>query len=152
MWGVFLVSTHMSGATARLTGDAGVVGSGFLLSGGFVMTCAHVVATALGKGEWGLCRPGERVTVDLLGAGKPGLSAEVVVFHEMVRSDRLFDDPVADIAVLRLIEAAPPGGIDALQVTRHPVAGERITAFGFPAGLDNGTVAGGEVLVQDGWN
>ena len=142
----------MSGAIVRLNGQAGVVGSGFLLSGGFVMTCAHVVATALGKGEWGLCRPGDRVTVDLVGAGKLGLPAEVVVFHEMVRSDRLFDDPVADIAVLRLIDATPLGGIDALQVTRHPIAGERITAFGFPVGLDNGTIAGGEVLVEDGWN
>jgi len=83
----------------------GVVGAGVLAPGGFVLTCAHVVAAALGVPDDGP-PPREPVTVDFspVGAPEPRL-ARVVDGGWFPALDHS-----GDIAVLRLASGEPPAG------------------------------------------
>jgi len=90
----------LKAATARiLVGDTdATAGTGWLLVGGFVATCAHVVRHALGVGNGGSPGPGARVRLcfPFAEAGGEPLDAEVAG----CRSD-------VDVAILRIIGEAP---------------------------------------------
>ncbi|MTH60052.1 serine protease [Paracoccus litorisediminis] len=148
------MASHFPEHVARIWSSGAtpsVVGAGFLLEGRFVMTCAHVVAEALGRGKVSRCEVGEIVNLDLPSTGHVDLCASIVAYFPMVWSDRLIDDPVADIAVLRLGDSSVSGGVMPGRVNRRLVPGQHFTTFGFPSGYDQGTPASGEVVVQDFW-
>lgn len=122
----------------------GVVGAGVLMPGGLVLTCAHVVAAALGEPPDGP-PPREPVVVDFSPCGAPEPR------RARVTGDGWFPalPGSGDVAVLRLESGGPPPG-----ATPAPVdPGNRsdlttVTAYGYPnPGLSDGlwvtaTVAG----------
>ncbi|HSA48863.1 MAG TPA: trypsin-like peptidase domain-containing protein [Yinghuangia sp.] len=113
----------------------GVVGAGVLIPGGLVLTCAHVVAGALGEPADGP-PPRKPVMVDFSPCGAPEPRAARVVhggwFPALDRS--------GDIAVLRLDSGEPPPAAAPAPL----VAGSRAEAgavrvYGYPSpGLSDG--------------
>ncbi|SOD65683.1 WD40 repeat [Streptomyces zhaozhouensis] len=99
--------------------DGTVVGAGFHVGAGTVLTCAHVV-TAAGSG------PGRRV--ELRFAREPeGSSAAGVV------DDRAWREPEgADIAAVRLAHVPPSAGTVMLG-SAEGTRGHRVSSYGFPA-------------------
>lgn len=137
-------------AVARFRDGAGaVVGAGFLVDGGLVVTCTHVVAAALGRDEGE--RPDQRITLEFPVRGPAGpahRTATVVGWTPTGPDDR------GDIAVLRLDDDVPDGVRPArLSPAPAPVDAE-IDAFGFPAALgEHGLWARGRIRKEQatGW-
>ncbi|MEU8234769.1 serine protease [Actinoplanes sp. NPDC048967] len=111
-------------------GGGAVVGAGFLVGDGLVVTCAHVVAAALGRDEQQ--RPGGPVTLEFPVRGALGTArrtAEVVGWTPTRPDDR------GDVAVLRLDEGAPEG-VRPVALSPGPApSGAEIKALGFPGDL-----------------
>ncbi|MGW4947903.1 nSTAND1 domain-containing NTPase [Actinoplanes sp. NPDC004185] len=111
-------------------GDGTVVGAGFLVGDGLVVTCAHVVAAALGRDEQQ--RPGGPVALEFPVRGPLGparRTAEVIGWTPTRPDDR------GDIAVLRLDDDLPEG-VRPLPLSPGPVpSGAGIKALGFPDDL-----------------
>src|SRR5262245_19759063 len=147
---------HFTRPVARIReGGSAICGTGFLVGGRHVLTCAHVVDDALGRSRGTEQRPEGEITFDLQFLGKEALRARIVAWYPMRSMSELVRDPVADIAVLEITTAIDlSGGIVVAQVDRRvPPAGTRFLTYGFPEGFDNGTQASGEVLIEDagGW-
>lgn len=141
------------GPVARIRNGAGAVcGAGFLIGDRHVMTCAHVIDDAVpGRSRGDVDVPDDLITLDLPFLERRGLPARVVAWHPMV--DDVEGTPVSDIAVLELEEAVP-GGLDAREaVLSEPPVKTAFFTWGFPAGLDGGAEAGGELRMTDagGW-
>lgn len=125
----------------RVLSARGVVqGAGILVMPGVVLTCAHVVASAVGQGQ-GQGRPDARPTTAVLVdvPGCPGGAAGEAV----VMPDAWFPGPLAggaggDLAVLRTGWAPPDG----TAVARAGPCGEpdrrEVHVYGFPAGAPEG--------------
>ena len=150
------MTVHFTGPVARFVGrDDEVCGSGFLVGGRHVLTCAHVIDDALGRDRGTAERPGEEIGLDLPFLRKTGLRGRVVAWYPMRDAAELVADPVADIAVLELVtEVDLAEGITPAKVDRRAQgAGAGFVSYGFPEGYDNGALADGEVLVVDpgGW-
>ncbi|WP_433717257.1 trypsin-like peptidase domain-containing protein [Actinoplanes sp. CA-051413] len=111
-------------------GGGTVVGAGFLVGNGLVVTCAHVVAAALGRDEQQ--RPGGPVALEFPVRGALGSArrtAEVIGWTPTRPDDR------GDIAVLRLDDGVPEG-VRPLPLSPGPVpSGAEIKALGFPDDL-----------------
>jgi HEAT repeat protein len=121
----------------RVRATAGrVVGAGFLVTADRVATCAHVVRDALGLGRGEPVPPRSTLQLDLpLLDGTPKTVGEFEWW-----------DPDADLAVLSLRPV--PGAAPVVRTAgleNHPV-----TAFGFPAGFNDGMYAGATVLGRQG--
>ncbi|MFF4601340.1 trypsin-like peptidase domain-containing protein [Streptomyces sp. NPDC001339] len=116
------------------------VGGGVLVTDRYVLTCAHVVNSALGRGRYDQDTPGRNDTVTLrlphVAAGTD-LAARVV--REMwvpPRARAAGRDPVepgqvpyhGDLAVLELT-AAPPEGAEPAPFLQHGYAGETIALW-----------------------
>jgi ABC-type dipeptide/oligopeptide/nickel transport system ATPase subunit len=115
-------------ATARILDDGGVpAGAAFLMPGGLVLTCAHVVSGVLGLPAERALPAGAEVTVDFpLAASSPGITGRVL-FSMPVAADN-----TGDIAVLRLAGDLPPDAVPLRVVAADDLAGHRWRAFGFP--------------------
>ena len=129
------------------TVDGGVVGAGFLVGECLVLTCAHVIAQALGLTDTPADPPLAPIVLDFpLLAPHTQLTARVV-FWCPVQSDGR-----GDIAGLKLLDE-PPNGAEAIhfasseQTWQHPYR-----AFGFPAGQDDGVWSEGRLLGRQGTN
>ncbi|WP_058043805.1 trypsin-like peptidase domain-containing protein [Streptomyces roseifaciens] len=108
-------------------------GGGLLLSADTMVTCAHVVNTALGRDKRAQDRPLGPVTVSFpLAAARPSSRATV-------REDGwcpIAADGSGDIAVLELLPTvAEPSS--APLVTRLDLRGHNVHAYGFPHGSDD---------------
>ena len=93
----------LDAAVVRLRAHTGeVVGSGFLVEAGHVVTCAHVVARALGRNPQEAPVETDAVLLDfpLVAAGVM-VRAQVAVWHPIQDDDR------GDVAVLSLMEEPP---------------------------------------------
>ena len=115
--------------------DAGgaIAGAGFLVSEEHVLTCAHVVARALGLPDDTLEAPHVGVGLDFpLVAPEHVLTAHVILWQ-----------PESDVAGLEL-DGDPPAGARAVcLVTADDLWGHPFRAFGSPAGHDDGVWASG---------
>ncbi|WP_035694284.1 S1 family peptidase, partial [Azospirillum halopraeferens] len=126
-------------AVVRVRRDTAVVGAGFLAAPGVVLTCAHVVADALGISRDGTPDDGAAVMVDFpLIAADRTLSARVPV-----KWWRPFGH---DVAVLALAPESAPGVPPAPLAAVPAGAGASFSAFGFPKGFPGGRRERGEVI------
>jgi tetratricopeptide (TPR) repeat protein len=118
----------------RRSRDGVPVGSGFLIPGGRVLTCAHVVADPPGEQP-----PDEPVFAEFQWAGDDRPIPAVVApggWHP-----DLDDSGRGDIAVLDLTEPLPAGAsAPPLRVTDRRVLDHRVRVFGYPRGHEYGAV------------
>ncbi len=151
------MATYVTAPVAAVRGkDGESVGTGCLVLGRFVLTCAHVVAEAVGADEASPAAPDGTVMLDLPFLGHRGLSAKVAAWYPVRPLADLVRDPRADIAVLELEGGREiAGGLRPEDIDRRPpLPGSRFLTYGFPDGWsESGTRADGEVLVAvpGGW-
>lgn len=119
--------------------NGNVVGAGFLVAAGYVLTCAHVVAETLGVSGTIENAPKQSVQLDfpLLAPGQT-IAASVVFWKPVSQTTS-----VEDLAILKLLATAPVGAnyvtLNAAQSSwKHSLA-----IFGFPQGYDQGVWATG---------
>jgi WD40 repeat protein len=124
------------------------IGVGCLLDGRVVVTCAHVVATALG--DDGLAfgdRPNGAVSLRFPYSTRKTeiFKGEVLGWYRRVDFDALPDDGLADIAFLTLA-GTPPDDVQAATITEDKnLAPRDFEAFGYPAGMSMGDGTAGRV-------
>jgi AAA-like domain/Trypsin-like peptidase domain len=118
-----------------------VVGAGFLVSSNQILTCAHVVADALGLPRATVEKPDLRVSLDFpLLAPNDILKAKVVFWCPVNPNESC-----EDIAGLELESLPPDVAKPALLVTSQDLWGHTFRVFGFPSGQPNGVWASGEL-------
>jgi len=115
-------------------------GTGFVAAPGLILTCAHVVNTALGRRENAAERPDEKALVEVWFEAAPG--ARIVATVD-TNPDAWSEPPFerargADICVLRLREQAPDGVVAAECAAAGDAALEsdepfQANAFGYPS-------------------
>jgi signal transduction histidine kinase len=113
-----------------------------------VLTCAHVVAQALGVPEGTVETPQGEVLLDIpLVAPEQRLSARVVCWQPAK------SDGSGDVAGLELLDGAPAGANSVRLVQADEPWGHTFRAFGFPKGYENGVWASGRILGREatGW-
>ena len=138
------MTQSLNGAIVRIrAGNGRVIGAGFLVGERQVLTCAHVVADALGIQRSTQRTPPGDVPLDFsLVAPDECLTAKVVYWHQM-----------DDIAGLEL-PGEPPDGVQPTRLVQvDDPWGHMFLTFGFPAGYDDGVWASGRILAQQaaGW-
>ncbi|MEH2370182.1 nSTAND1 domain-containing NTPase [Nostoc sp.] len=133
----------------RIYSNSGkVIGAGFLVSHKYILTCAHVVADALGLPRKTTQMPDAEITLDFpLVAAQQYLKAKVV-FWKPVNPDA----EIEDIAGLEL-ENSLPGSQSAPLITSDDFWGHPFRVLGFPGGQTNGVSAVGELrgTLANGW-
>src|SRR5665213_2175985 len=77
-------------------------GTGFLIDRRRVITCAHVVNTALGRDRGSVARPGLPLRLDLPFVHAADIEASVVEWRAPVAYKNLEYDKPSDIAILRV--------------------------------------------------
>ncbi|MEL7039084.1 MAG: trypsin-like peptidase domain-containing protein [Cyanobacteria bacterium J06592_8] len=133
-----------------------VVGAGFLVTEKYILTCAHVVASALGIDSSSLQIPTESIHLDFpLVARETRLRAKVV-FWSPVNPDKEFENTPEDIAGLELESQLPNNALPVELVTSEDVWHHHFTTFGFPEGNPSnlsGVYSGGILLGKNasGW-
>ena len=129
------------------TKAGGVAGAGFLVSERHILTCAHVIAQALGLPDDTVEPPSSPVSLDF-----PRLASHTLLTAKVVFWCPVQEDGRGDIAGLELLDK-PPDGTEAVhfapteQTWQHPYR-----AFGFPAGQDDGVWSEGRLLGRQGTN
>ncbi|GGP73970.1 nSTAND1 domain-containing NTPase [Streptomyces abikoensis] len=132
---------------ARLWSDGGApLGAGFLAAPRTVLTCGHVISAIAGEAESAPLPPGLTVELDFPLAGRTSQRRTA----SLLRHVPVADDGTGDIAVLSLAEDPPTGAepvrlLDVDSVRDHP-----FTAFGFPAGDDEGVWSLGTIVDERG--
>jgi formylglycine-generating enzyme required for sulfatase activity len=125
----------------------GVHGAAFLVGPRTVVTCAHVIARALGLPDDQPDKPDGGVELDFPRLpDDPRVSARVVGWRGMREAG-------GDIAVLEL-ESDPPAGAGPARLMREATVWHHaFHAFGFPENFDDGVIATGELLgaLGQGW-
>ncbi|MFE4534817.1 hypothetical protein ACFRKB_07000 [Streptomyces scopuliridis] len=135
--------------------DGSAVGVGFLVTGELAVTCAHVVASALGLDEDERPAAGATVEVDLpLGpaAGRadgPAPDGPVVVSAAVEYWPEDGPSGARDIAVLRL-RSAVPGSVPLRMAEADDVWGHPVRTFGFPARHADGVWHAGVLRARQG--
>jgi S1-C subfamily serine protease len=122
------------------TVDGSVIGAGFLVSDRHLLTCAHVVADALGIDSNISEMPTKTIELDfpLLSTGQK-VTAKVV-FWKPINSGKMGED----IAVLEIGPLTLPKGLQAARlVTGDEMWGHPFRIFGFPQDRDDGIWANG---------
>lgn len=134
-------------AIARFYRGSKVIGAGFLVEGGYLLTCAHVVRDALGAAK-AQDPVGQTVKVNFPFASlNQKLDARVLLYRLEQR-----EDAALDVAGLQLLGEIPPG-IEAARPVPGHVAGLKFKAFGFPEGHPRGIYSYGELRdeLPHGW-
>lgn len=126
-------------AIARIFDTQGnVIGTGFLVAPGYVLTCAHVVLQAIGIAKEQFAeykgQPEELITLDfhVLASGQP-IKAEVVAWMP-------YSLDSGDVAALKLSASAPNGvtPVPLVTVTRAEVENEPHSVYGFGRSASGG--------------
>ncbi|MEG4918307.1 serine protease [Microcoleus sp. B7-D4] len=127
-----------------------VVGAGFLVSQKHILTCAHVVAYALGLTPRETVEmPDAEITLDFPLLPSQRLFKARVVFWRPLNRDKFEED----IAGLEL-ESLPPNGFRCVRlVTSDDLWGHPFQVLGFPEGQPNGVPASGVLRTRNakGW-
>lgn len=121
-----------------------VVGAGFILSEQQILTCAHVVRTALAMPQDALLPDNSLVSLDFpLIAPQQQLQARLASWNN-----------AKDLAFLYPVQPLPTGTLPAnLEKLPADLWGHEIRAFGFPTGYDQGVWCEGKLLGKNalGW-
>jgi hypothetical protein len=141
---------------AQIAGNGGVKGAGFLVPGGYVITCAHVVNQALGRRNESAERPNAteqtRVAFPWSNDGQRVHDGYVAAWFPLPAT-RIAGEGRIDIAVLKL-DPPPPADLHPawLQELDH-VDSQRVRTAGFPTGYALGRHAQGRLEGTDagGW-
>ncbi len=123
--------------------DGTPVGAGFLVTEKLAVTCAHVVATALGLQAAPAETPQAEIQLDFpLVKEGAACAARITAWQ-----------PDVDIAVLELLGELPAGVGPGKLFQAADLWGHPFRAFGFPAGFDDGVWASGRILAPQaaGW-
>lgn len=132
----------LGSAIVRVAGPAGPAGAGFLVAPGLALTCAHVVADALGAPRAQVTAPTGVLTLD-----RPLSGASAQVVAEVEHWVPLRADGTGDIAVLRL--RTPVAGAGALAMASPTsVWDHSVRVAGFPAAFPGGVWHAGRLR---GW-
>lgn len=128
----------------------GVVGAGFVVSDEYILTCAHVVATALGIDSDTPQKPTQEVEIDFLNINliKP-LTASVEFWLPVNPGN-----PPEDIAVLKLNKSLPmQAQIAPINMTECGLYDHEFEACGFPERRSGGAWAEGVIkrYVDGNW-
>lgn len=136
-------------SVVRIYSNSGkVVGAGFLVSPKYILTCAHVVADALGIARNTVEMPNAEVRLDFPLVAAQQFYMAVVVFWRPVNPNEFAED----IAGLEL-ENSPPDAEAARLVGAKELWGHRFRVLGFPKNQANGAWADGEIRagLANGW-
>ncbi|AOY79842.1 serine protease [Moorena producens JHB] len=129
--------------------NGAVVGAGFLVSNGYLLTCAHVITEALGILQTTQDAPSEPINLDfpLIAPGQK-LTASVVFWKPVSETE-----VIEDIAGLRLNSKLPDSAQPVQLVTAEDLWNHSIRVFGFPKGHDHGVWASGVLRDKNakGW-
>jgi type II secretory pathway predicted ATPase ExeA len=129
------------------TKAGGVAGAGFLVSERHILTCAHVIAQALGLADDAPDPPSSTVSLDF-----PQLALHTQFTAKVIFWDPVQDDGRGDIAGLELLDK-PPVGAEAVHFApAEQVWDHSFRALGFPSGYDDGVWATGRLLGRLGTN
>jgi len=121
----------------------GVVGAGFVASEGHVLTCAHVVARALGMEQAGQAMPEADLTLDFPLVAQSSIVAARPILWRPIDPAPGSPKGMQDIAVLRLLTDPPSLSRPCPLVSSTDLWGHTFRAFGFPARRDDGVWAAG---------
>lgn len=110
-------------------------GAGLLADPTHVVTCAHVVNTALGRDVRAVDRPEATIAVAFPYAGRAGRQGRVVVWRPVRAAG-------GDVAVLELVEPAPPEAAPVRLVAAATLVDHAFVVWGFPQG------GAGEMLAE----
>ena len=137
------MSEALESAIARIYHqEGGIVGTGFLVSEQYVLTCAHVVADALGLDRYTVEKPQEPVSLDFPYLGVAGVTGQVMEWKPRAETETSEGD---DIALLQL--ESPVRGQQTRLVWTANISGDRYRASGFPRGYDSSVSSYG--IVRD---
>ncbi len=126
-----------------------VIGAGFLVSQKYILTCAHVVADALGMQRKTIEMPDAEVSLDFPLLAPKQLFKAKVVFWQPVNPEQFAED----IAGLELESFPPETAKPAQLMTSENLWGHSFRVLGFPAKQSNGAWASGELRagIGNGW-
>ena len=134
--------TQLESAVARIYHKEGaIVGTGFLVSEHYVLTCAHVVAEALSLDIYAVEKPKESVSLDfpfLKDVGR--VTSNLMEWKARSKTETSEGD---DIAVLQL--ESPIRGKQTRLLWTSNISGHRYRASGFPRGFDSSVASHGIV-------
>jgi tetratricopeptide (TPR) repeat protein len=124
--------------------NGAVVGAGFLVSKKHVLTCAHVVADALGIARDTQDIPTEDVYLDFpLVGSETQLTARVVFWSPVPPKGSTSVKDKEDIAGLELNNSLPEGVQPVKLIIKKELREHPFRTFGFPSGHDDGLEATG---------
>ena len=140
----------IDGAIVRIWNKNLVVGAGFLVDEGHIMTCAHVLDAAVGRPRNTPEHPEEFVAVDFPLVDK--LRGRKLACQVSASAwTPLKADGTGDMAVLELDSPASDGTCTVtLGSATGDLWGEECRTFGFPNDLPNGASAEGEFRMRQG--
>lgn len=116
-------------SVVRIISEKGPVGAGFLVGEGQILTCAHVVADALGLPIDHVQKPSGEVLLDFPFLDSPRLTAKI---------ERWVPRRQGDLAVLSVKGDLPPDVRPVRLRKAEFRLDHRIHAYGFPRGRDRG--------------
>jgi hypothetical protein len=117
----------------RIKGNGWIIGQGILVDGEHVLTCAHVVARALGIPDETAEMPADSLSLDFPYLGR---SCEGHVVHWKPPLIDEYRGEVGDVAVLHLDQEKPPGARPAPLTPARPLPGHQFKAIGYPKGYE----------------
>ena len=126
------MSHELELSVVRIYSNSGnVIGAGFLVSEKYILTCAHVVAYALGVQDGTSEIPTGTVSLDFPGVdSKQKLTARVVFWLPWKNND--FSESQEDIAVLQLVNLCADKAKPVELVPDENLWEHQFRAFGFP--------------------
>lgn len=120
------------------------VGTGFMVSSQHILTCAHVIAYALGFDSIPDIAPTDMISLDF-----PFLAAGHLIQTQVKHWDYPTEDGSGDISILELVSEPPADAKPAPLIFSESVWKHQFVAFGFPAGYDQGVWATGQMLASN---
>jgi hypothetical protein len=124
--------------------DGAILGAGFLVSERYALTCAHVVADALGIDAHAPDKPTAAIQFDFP-LVVPGQKLAAKVAHWLPLRSQTHQQPAGDedIALLEMPDELPRECRPAPFAKAEVAPGAAFQTYGFPAGYDRGVPAGG---------
>ncbi|MGH3866182.1 MAG: trypsin-like peptidase domain-containing protein [Pseudonocardiaceae bacterium] len=119
-----------------------------MVEAGHILTCAHVVARALGRKTHEAPAETDTVSLDF-----PLVAAGVMVHARVMAWHPIHDDDRGDIAVLALVIDPPTGALPVYLVAAEDFWSHPFRTFGFPRRYDHGVWASGVLRARQaaGW-
>ncbi len=130
---------------AILNGEMKPVGTGFLIGREYVLTCAHVINSSLGKDKRSQDKPLAMVELAFVAdKARTTAKAEVVKWFPPAAENGAVPE-IEDLAALKL-KVQPPENISIAQLAIYgELAGKKFEAFGFPSDYSKGQWQTGKI-------